>query len=232
MALADTKLTLIQIVNEVQRKLSLRATTASTDTAHAKVLVDLLNDVIDELSDFGDWVQLRGSIDVSAVSGQSVYTVPVSGSTESINRIEEVRVSGRTPALDPFNSITEYRQLNSLRSRGRPVKFVLTEEDSRGNPKIGIWPTPGASEDGLRMTVHFYLKPRRYIAGTDDAETLPIPGRLLVQGLLVKAILDESGGVSTPQHQVVLAEFERMKRQTINRFNADTGNEIRFVPRG
>lgn len=230
MALADTKLTILQVVNEVQRKLSLRATSTTTDTAHARVLVDLLNDVIEECADQGDWVQLRGSQVVSAVSGQAVYNVPVSGTTESIHHIEEVRVSGRSPALEPFFDIGDYRRLNSLSSRGRPNQFTIVGEDSRGNPTIGVWPTPGANEDGLRITVHFYYKPRRYVAGTDDAETLAIPGRILVQGLLAKAILDESGGAPTPQYQAAYAEYERLKKQGLARFTSDTGGVLRIQP--
>lgn len=230
MALADTKLTILQIVNEVQRKLSLRATSATTDTAHAKVLVDLLNDVIEDCADTGDWMQLRGSQVVSAVSGQAEYEIPVSGTTESIHHLEEIRVSGRSPALDPFFDITNYRQLNSLSSRGRPNQYAVVSEDSRGNPKFGVWPAPGANEDGLRMTVHFYFKPRRYVAGTDDAEILQLPGRLLVQGLLAKAILDENGGAPTPQFQVELAMYEKMKKQALARFTSDTGGTLRIQP--
>lgn len=230
MALTDTKLTILQIVNEVQRKLSLRATSTTTETAHAKVLVDLLNDVMDECADLGNWVQLRGSQDVSAVSGQSIYTIPVSGTTESIHHIEEVRVSGRSPELEPFFDISDFRRLNVLASRGRPNQYAITGEDSRGNPQIGVWPTPGANEDGLRMTVHFYLKPRRYVAGTDDAELLALPGRLLVQGLMAKAILDESGGAPTPQYQAAYAEYERMRKQALARFTSDTGDTLRLVP--
>jgi hypothetical protein len=230
MALADTKLTLLQIVNEVQRKLKLRATSATTSTGHGTVLVDYLNDVIEEISDMGDWVQLRSSVVVSAVSGQAVYEIPVSGSTESIHHLQEVRVSGRTPPLDWFHEISEFRQLSSLASRGRAVRAAVVGEDNRGNPTIGVWPTPGANEDGLRHTVYFYFKPRRYVAGTDDAETLPLPGRILVQGLLAKALLDESGGAPTPHYQAVYAEYNKMVKQALNRFNADTGDTVRFMP--
>lgn len=230
MAIGDTKLTLLQVVNEVQRKLKLRATSATTSTGHGTVLVDYLNDVIEEISDMGDWVQLRTSTVVSAVSGQSTYEIPVSGTSESIHHLHEIRVSGRTPPLDWFHDISEFRQLSSLASVGKAVRAAVVGEDSRGNPTIGIWPTPGSNEDGLRHTVYFYLKPRKYIAGTDDAEILPLPGRILVQGLLAKALLDESGGAPTPHYQAVYAEYQKMVKQALNRFNADTGNIVRFMP--
>lgn len=230
MALGDTKLTILQVVNEVQRKLKVRATSTTTDTAQARVFVDYLNDVIEEISDRGDWVQLRSSVDLSAVTDQAVYEIPISGSTESIHHLHEVRVSGRTPPLDWFNDVSEFRQMTSLASRGKPVRAAVVAEDSRGNPTIGLWPTPGANEDGLRTTVHFYLKPRRYVAGADDAETLALPGRILVQGLLAKALLDESGGAETPHYLAAFKLYQNMVDQSLNRFNADTGNTLRFVP--
>lgn len=230
MTISDTKFTLLQIVNEVQRKLNLRPTTTTNDTTNSRVLVDLLNDVIDECADMGDWVQLRGSANVSAVSGQAVYAVPISGTSESIHHIDEVRVSGRSPPLSPFFDVSEFRQLNSMASRGRPNQYAIVAEDSRGNPTFGVWPTPGSNEDGLRITVHFYYKPRRYVASTDDAEIMPIPGRVLIQGLHAKAILDENGGAPTPQYQTIYAEYERMKKQALARFTSDTGGTLRIQP--
>jgi hypothetical protein len=230
MALADTKLTVLQVINEVQRKLKVRATSATTGTSHATVLVDLLNDVIEEISDKGDWVQLRSEVDVSAVSGQSIYTIPVSGSTESIHHLHEVRVSGRNPPLDWFGDVSEWRQMTTLQSRSRPVRAVVVAEDSRGNPTFGVWPIPGTNEDGMRMTVHFYLKPRRYVAGTDDAETLALPGRILVQGTYAKALLDESGGAPTPQYTAQYTIYKQMVDQALNRFTADTGTTFSLVP--
>lgn len=230
MALADTKLTVLQVVNEVQRKLMLRATSATTDTQHSRVLVDLLNDVIEEVSDKGEWVQLRGSVDVSCVSGRGEYALPVSGTTESIHHLHEVRVSGRYPPLEWFFDVSEYRARATLQSYGKPVNAAVVGEDSRGNPTIGVWPRPGANEEGLRATVYFYLKPRRYVAGTDDAEILPLPGRILVAGLHAKALLDESGGAPTPQFQTVYAEYGRMVAQALNRLNADTGTTLKLMP--
>lgn len=230
MALGDTKLTVLQVVNEVQRRLMLRPTSTTNDTQHARALVDMLNDVIEEVSDRGEWVQLRGEVDVSCVSGRGVYELPVSGSTESIHHVHEVRVSGRYPPLEWFFDISEYRQRSVLQSYGKPVNAAIVAEDSRGNPTIGFWPRPGANEEGLRATVYFYFKPRKYIAGTDDAEVLALPGRILVHGLHAKALLDESGGAATPHFQTVYAEYMKMVGQALNRFNADTGTTLRIIP--
>ena len=227
MAIADTKQTVLQIVNEVQRKLYLSTTSTTTDTRHATILVDLLNDVIEEVSDAGDWVELRSSAVVSAVSGQGVYSLSVTGTAASINHIDEVRVSGRVPPLDLMD-VSEHRRMASLNSLGTPSRFAVVGEDVSGNPTVGVWPRP--NDAGKTLHVHFYWKPRRYTAGTDDAEIVPLRSRMLVQGLLAKAILEENGGDETAKFKVAYAEYQKMLKQSLNRFNSDTGNDVQFTP--
>jgi len=230
MALTDVRRTVLQIVNEVQRRLGLTATSATTSNSHAKVLVDLLNDVVDDLADDGDWIEMMASANVTAVSGQAVYEIPQASSQQVVKSIDEIRISGRAPALDWFHDISEYYQLASLRTTGTPNRAVVDGIDSNGNPTFAVWPRPGSSQDGNLFTVYFRVKPPIYAAGTDDSTQVPFPSRVVIQGLHAMAILDENDGAPTPQYQVELAKYERMKRQARNRFTSDTGDTVQFRP--
>jgi hypothetical protein len=232
MALTDSYASLLTIVNEVQRKLALTPSAATTSNAHAKLLVDFVNDVVDDLADNGSWVGLRRTAAVSCVSGQVEYNLTISGSASTVQHVEDVRLSGRTAALEPFNSIQEFRQLTSISTVGTPIRYALVSVDNNGNPTIGLWPRPGGSQDDNAFYVHFYMKPRVYAAGTDDAEIVPFPARVIVQGVLALVILDESNGMETMQYKSYAGKYEAMKRQALNRLTADTGGTLQLTPMG
>ena len=55
MSVAEVRKTVVQIINEVERRLAVDASTSAGATKLSTMLVDLLNDTIDEVSDAGDW---------------------------------------------------------------------------------------------------------------------------------------------------------------------------------
>jgi hypothetical protein len=230
MALTDVRQTVLAVVNEVQRRLGLTPTSSTSSNGHATVLVGLLNDVLDDIADDGDWVEMEASANVTAVSGQAAYEIPQASAQQVVKSIDEIRISGRAPALDWFFDISEYRQLASLNTTGMPNRAVVDGIDANGNPTFAVWPRPGASQDGNLFFVYFRVKPPIYIAGTDDATQVPFPSRMVIQGLHAMAILDENGGSPTPDYQIELAKYERMKRQARNRFTSDTGDTVQFTP--
>ena len=229
MAITDLRLTTLQVVNAVQERLGVNKTANLYQTKHVRVLVDLLNEVQDELSDFGQWQELYAETTIAVSASLATYAVdPTDDSI--VNTIYEVTFAS---AISPLyvQSIEDIRRLRRLRSRGEPRQFgVVGVDDVTGNPKIEIYPTPGISQDGKPMVIAFYRKPPILQVSADSATVLPFPGQMLINGLYAKALLEENGGEPTPQFQMAMATYERQKTEALNRFNADTGTDLWFIP--
>ena len=84
MAASDVRLTNLQIVNAVLRKLFLNAVSATTQTKQATLMVQFLNEVIADISDSGDWQEMYAETVVSAVSGDSQYELGLNSPIKSI----------------------------------------------------------------------------------------------------------------------------------------------------
>jgi hypothetical protein len=101
---------------------------------------------------------------------------------------------------------------------------------SGADPIIYVYPEPvTASGEPFTFQVSMFAKHR--IMATADATVIPMyNARVVEQGLYMKLLLEESGGEPSPHVAAALAEYERMKREEVNRFNYDTGdNELQFT---
>ena len=223
MATSDIRLTILQIVNEVQRRLGVTPTATLTATKQATMLLDLLNDVIDEVSDFGDWQELFRETTVTASSSLGEYEIAVSA---PVKNIYEIVYDNNTAPLNVVE-IQDIRRLQRLASYGVPRQFAVVGV-SGVNPKFRVYPIPTTA---ATFDIAYYVKPRIYT--TSDAAVLPtFPGRMLVMGVYAKALLEENGGESGPQYTVAYAEYMRMRQEAANRLTADTGTDIYMVPTG
>lgn len=227
MALTDIRQTNLQIINAIQRKLGVNPTSSLTETKHATMLLRLLNEVIDEVTDAGDWQEAYEEITVTAQTSTATYTIATSGAM--VKRIYEI-------AFDTDNSplgvveIQDIRRLSRLNSYGRPRQFAVKGVDSStGNPQVQVYPVPASAEDGLLFNVAIYRKPVLYT--TSDGSTVPIyPANVIMQGLYAKALLEENGGEPNQQYAVAYQEYARMRKEALNRYSADSGTDFYFVP--
>jgi hypothetical protein len=228
MAIENLRLTTLQVVNAVQERLGVNKTSTLYATKQARVLVDLLNEVQDELSDFGQWQELYVETTVAVQSSVATYSLDTADDSV-VNKIDEIAYSSANSPLQVM-SMEDMRRLRRLRRHGEPRMFgVLGVDEITGQPRFEVYPIPGSSQDG-DFVVAMYKKPN-FIAVSADASTiLPFPGQLLVNGLYAKALLEENGGEPTPQFQMAQAVYERQKTEALNRFNADTGTDVYFVP--
>lgn len=225
MALNEIRKTVLEIINEVQRKLALTESVVLTDNAQTKVLLDFLNDTVDEMADM-DWPDTLATATVTAASGVSEYSVQTSAVIKSI---EDIYFGTRTAPLNAV-SIDDMRQRQRLNTLGQPVQFCINGVDANANPRLQVWPRPDASAAGLTFNVLFYTKPPIYTT-SDGATVPPFPAKPLIYGTLNKALLDESGGAPTEQSERYRALYEQTRAQAVNRFKFKTGNEVRFKPR-
>lgn len=225
MAITDLQASVLEIINEVQRKLGLQTTTTITANQQSRVLLDHLNDVVSELADLGDWQELLVSANTVMVSGQANCSVNYS---EPVKRVVDIYYGTERMPVN-YISRDDMRRRERTNSLGRPIQFSIFGIDSAGNPNIRLYPRPDSSAASSFLSIMFYAKPRLYT--TSDAATIvPFPAKVVVQGLLAKAILDEEGGTPTDHYTKEYATYQQMARDAISRYNMDTGTEIRFVP--
>ena len=228
MASTDIRKNVISIVNEVERKLGVNESTALTDRKLTKVLVDFLNDVIDEVNDFGDWPQMFREVNVSAVTSGKSYEIAVSS---NVKNVHEIHFGSQSAPLEQRN-ISEIRVLQKTSGAGEPRQFCIVDT-SGTNPKFRVHPIPGTNEDGKIFDIAYFKKNRMYTTTTADSTATPaFPSRVLVQGVYAKALLEEHGQEPTRQFEVAYQEYIRMQREALNRLTVDTGGDVQFVPTG
>ena len=152
MAIGDIRFTVLQVVNEVQRKLGLDETSLSANKL-SRQLIDHINDVVSDLSDFGNWQETISTALVTAVSGQSDYQISTSAVVKNIGDIFfSVR---RGPIRN--TDIGTMRILTRTTSYSTPTQYCLFGTDSNGNPNIRFHPTPGANEHGNVFSILYYI---------------------------------------------------------------------------
>ena len=223
MATSDVRKTILEIINVVQRRLGVNTTDTVSQTQQSLMLLELLNDVIDECSDYGDWQQMFREVEVTAISSVGTYEVKASAQVKNIYEI----VWDDDIAPMEVLEIQDIRRLRRVGSHGTPRQFAIVGM-SAANPLFRVYPTPTTAST---FDVAFYKKPRIY--GTSDGGVTPsFPAKMLELGLYAKALLEENGGDPTPQYEMSYNEYARARSEALNRFNADTGTDMYITPVG
>jgi len=228
MATTDLRKTVLQTINEVQRKLGLTEATSLTVNAQTTTLLDHLNDIIADVSDFGDWHEqlVSGNVTVSA----SVRDYSVTSGSVVVKNIKDIYYGSASRSSMQLRTIDEMRRnQRSGAVTGSPREFSVYGVDTNGNPKVRINPLPGTTEAGNVLSILYYKKPPIYTT-SDGSTEIPFPSRIIVQGLLAMAILDEEGGSPSNHFNLEYEKYLTMRKEAYNRFNADTGRYKRFNP--
>lgn len=225
MAITDIRYTVLQTVNEVQRKLGLNTTPTLVTNKISIELVDHINDVVSDVSDFGNWMEELVTAKVTAETSVRDYSIKTSA---VIKNIGDIYLSTRRGPLRSEN-IQTMRILTRTTSMGTPSQFCIFGCDSNGNPLIRVRPTPDSSNDGALFSILYYTKPSLYT--TSDASTLiPYPARVVVLGTLASYTLRENGGAPNDQYQAFYAQYLQVRKESLNRFNSDTGWDVSYTP--
>lgn len=227
MALSDQRMTALEIINEVRIKSKLKPVTALDTDSDTVVKLMYLNDVVSEVSDYGNWQELLVELNVTAQSSVADYSIPTSA-VQVVQNVHEVVFNGR-PGEMRKESIDTIRRMQRTRSHGIPQQWAVVGTDSNGNPVIRVSPVPASAEAGLLFNMLVYQKPA-FIVTAQTSAVPPFPGKLLVQGLLAKTVLDESDGEPGARYGSVKSVYEDMLRESFNRYNGDTGSTVFFRP--
>lgn len=233
MAATDIRKDVLGIVNEVQIRLGVNKTTSLTETKQAELLLNLLNDVIDECSDFGDWQQMYREVTVTASSSVGQYKIQSSDGV--IKNVYEITWGDDVAPLE-VRTTEDIRRLQRLASFGTPRQFAMVGVSGE-NPLFRVYPIPNTTSIAAEISAGgvfdcaIYIKP--VLLTTSDVSAVPeYPSRMLVQGLYAKAILEENGGEPNPQYQTAYSEYLRMRGEALRRFTSDTGTDVYLVPGG
>ncbi len=225
MGIGDIRFTVLQTVNEVQRKLGLTSSATLSANKVVTELVDHINDVVSDLSDFGNWMETLATAKVTAQVSVRDYQLP---STHVVKNIGDVYISTRRGPLRGVD-IDTMRIMTRTTALGQPSQFCIYGTDSNGNPNIRVRPTPDSSNDGALFSILYYWKPPIYT--TSDASTvIPFPSRVVVLGVLASYTLRESSGSPTPQYTSYQQAYLQARKEALNRFRGDTGWDVSFVP--
>lgn len=226
MGIGDIRYTVLETVNEVLRKIGLNSVVSTSDNKLAKQLVDFINDVCNDLSDYGNWQETLVSSIVTCVSGQVNYSINTSA---NVKNIADLYFSQRRGPLRNV-TIDEMRVLTRVTITGTPTQYTVFGTDANGNPNIRVRPVPAQSEDGGLFSVLYYVRTPLYVAGTDDAAVIPFPARVVVLGVIARQRLNESEGAPTEIYQLTYQDYLGARREAQNRFNGDTGWDVSFTP--
>lgn len=225
MGISDNRYTVLQIVNETQRRLGLTATASLSTNKQSIQMVDFLNNICNELIDLGNWQEMLVSSNVTAVSGQRDYSINTSAQIKNIGDIFFDTKTGPVRHM----TVQDMRILTRVTSTGQPTQYTVFGTDVNGNPLLRVRPTPAQSEDGKFFSITYYIRTPNYT--TSDGNTLvPFPGNVVTNGVLALAVLNESGGSPTDHYQSLQQDYMESRKEALNRFNGDSGWDINFTP--
>lgn len=225
MSLGDIRLTVLETVQEVCRKLALTQPVALSSNSQSVLLLDFINDVCSEMSDFGNWQETFVSSNVTAVSGRSDYSINTSANVKNIGQIFFTQRTGPMRYITP----DQMRIMTRVTSVGQPSQFTIYGTDSAGNPNIRVRPIPNQQADGGLFSITYYIRAPKYTT-SDGSQVIPFPATVVVLGVLARFILNESGGAPTDHYTMVNNEYIASRKEALNRFNGDTGYDISFTP--
>lgn len=227
MSLSDQRMTALEIINEVRQKSKLNPVTTLNQDSDSLTKLAYLNDVVSEVSDYDNWQELLRAVTVTAQSSVSDYSIPVSAVTV-VQNIHEVVFDGGPGEMNMV-TLDTIRRLQRSRSWGTPTQWAVKGVDSNGNPYFSVSPIPVSAQIGLTFDVLVYEKPV-FITTAQVSAIPPFPGKLMVQGLLTKTVLDESDGEPTARYESVKKVYDDMLYESYNRYNGDSGSTIFFRP--
>ncbi len=185
MAKQDTRSTVLEIINSVQQQLGVDPTTTLDANKQTITLLQLLNETMDEISDFGDWQEQYRVIHVCLVCGQTDYSM---GVQYPVKNIYEVAYDVRPQALY-YETITEINRLQRSGGFGEPRLFSIKGVDDQGNQIISIHPRPTTQAATHDLLCTIFRKPRNLGISNIDTE-LDFPGDLIRLGLLYRALIE------------------------------------------
>ena len=215
--------TALEIVNVVMQRLGVDQVSNLNTNKLSIMATDFLNDVLDDMADFGDFTQMYSEITVTAQSSVVQYSI-----TSPSQNIKEIVWNNDVSPLILTTS-EEIRHLRRTRSQGTPRHAAIVQS-SGVNATFEISPMPLTAAS---MVITQYLRPLTIYATSGDNDTyIPFPARAVAEVLYALMVLEENGNVGTQEALLNNRRYQEMKQAALNRYTADTGTDVYIVPTG
>jgi len=188
-------LTYLECVNRVLRRLRENEVTTVNETPYSKLIGDLVNVVKAEIEDSWNWSSLRTTL--TAVTTPTLFNYVLVGS------------GTRLRVLDIFNDTDNYIieqrgtkwfdkvYLTYDQPSGSPMYYNFNGVNVNGDTQVDFFPIPDAVYN-IRINC---VVPQAEL--TADATRILIPGNLLVEGVLARAISErgDDGGYAEQEQR-------------------------------
>lgn len=227
MATVDSRRSVLDIVNEVRKLTGLNTVSRLDADKHSLVALRMLNNVVAEISNYGDWHELIATTTVLCSSSVNTYSL---GINSVVKNIWEVAVSGQRQSLYP-TELADILRFERGGGVGVPRRWTIQGVDTKGNPKIKVHPQPGANENGQAMWIVYFLKPQLYDTTSADVQVV-FPANVVIQGLYAAVLTEEAGGLFTKESLDAKESYLTLLKEELNRYNADSGagSQIQIIP--
>lgn len=226
-SLSETRKSYIQIFNETRRKIGVNDISTLSQDKLGTVMIDYMNDVITEISDYGDWQEMYKEESFACSASVSDYVFNTSAVTKNIHEIQ----FGTQIAPLWLVTLDTILRLNRVKAYGVPTQFAYVGVDNvtTGNPVVRVFPAPVTAQTSFLFNIAYYKKPA-LITSADTSLVPQFPSRMVSQGLLAYTLRDEERGAESQQWTQEYAIFQKMIQETYNRYNGDTGSDTYFIP--
>ncbi len=233
MAITDIRLSVLATINEVRIRRGLSVVSSLSQDSQSVMAVRLLNDVVSEISDYGDWNETLVSANVTCVSSVQDYSIVIQSSASApaqiVKTIKDIYFGSAGAAMFMISQEEMRLFSRNVTGVGDPRQWTVWGTDSNGNPVVRVNPNISSTAAGEVLSMRVHVQPPLYTTSDDDV-IIPFSSRMVVQGLLAACILDEEGGSPTDHYTREQNTFENMLKETYNRYKADAGRYRRFVP--
>lgn len=181
-------MTYLECVNRVLRRLRENEVTTVNETPYSKLIGDLVNVVKVEIEDAWDWSVLRTTLTATTTASLFNYVLVDSGTRfrilDVVNDTDDFFMEQRSGRW------FDQQFLMSTVQHSSPLYYNINGVDSNGDSQIDIFPIP----DGVYNIRVNVVLPQQEL--TADSTQILIPGNLLVEGVIARAISErgEDGG--------------------------------------
>lgn len=189
-------MTYLEVVNRVLRRLRENEVSSVNETPYSKLIGDLVNVVKAEIEDSWDWSALRDTMTIVTTPSLFNYVLTSAGTRfrvlDVINDTDNFFIEQRSAKW-----FDQQFLMSSEGQRGSPVYYNFNGVDSNGDIQVDLFPIPDAVYD-IRMNM---VIPQPELV--QDSTKVLIPGTLLVEGVLARAISErgEDGGYLEQQER-------------------------------
>lgn len=182
-------MTYLELVNTVLRRVREQEVVSVQQSAYSKLIGDYVNETKKEIEESWDWNVLRQTIEVTTTPGVSSYSL--TGATPK-TKILEAYNDTKENFLKVATKHYANEQLRVLANppTGDAYYYSINGVDASGYLKVDIVPVP-SGEQVLKFDCYV-----PQVDLSDDLDELKIDSNAVIQGTLMKAIIErgEDGG--------------------------------------